>query len=194
MTELPGPHSRAGRILIGLHGRKGTGKDTVALLLSRSYGFARLSFAAPLKDMIAIGFGVRRADFEGEAKEIVIPWIGKSPRELLQSLGTEWGRARIAQDIWVRHAERRLAGQLRHRMRSVITDCRFEDEAAWIRAQGGTVWHIERAAAPRGDLNASERGIGFFSTTDRAVPNDGTLQDLADYVGGLMREYEDRAA
>ena len=131
-------------MLIGLHGKAGAGKDTVADYLYHRHSYGRIAFAGPLKDMLIV-FGIGRHVLDDrDQKEQVIEWIGKSPRQLMQSLGTEWGRNLVGEDIWIRHAEHRLALQRRIGVKVCFTDCRFENEAAWIRAQGGVIWHIAR--------------------------------------------------
>jgi hypothetical protein len=55
----------------------------------------------------------------------------------MQTLGTEWGRNLIADDLWVKSAIRR-AGDLR----TVITDVRFPNEMEAVVAAGGVCFGI----------------------------------------------------
>jgi hypothetical protein len=168
--------------LVGLHGRARSGKDTVAQLLADKHDFARLTFASPIKDALLLMFGLRREDFEGAAKEATIDWLDVSPRHLMQTLGTEWGRKHVADDVLIRHAARRLAHIQRYARRVVISDVRFENEAQWIRSHGGEIWHIKRretAGAVRS--HTSEAGIDF-RPEDSILVNDGTLAELAEWV------------
>lgn len=64
--QEPGPP----RLLIGLHGKKGHGKTTVATHLLARYGFERIRFAGPLKEVIAAQlFGMSEAQTDGFLKE-----------------------------------------------------------------------------------------------------------------------------
>jgi hypothetical protein len=46
--------------------------------------------------------------FDRQLKETPLPVIGKSPREIMQTLGTEWGRRLVNPDLWVCLAEREV--------------------------------------------------------------------------------------
>jgi hypothetical protein len=62
--------------------------------------YARAAFADPLKDMLVTGLSVtRERDLDGPHKHDPTNYGGKSPRELMQTLGTEWGRELIDPDI-----------------------------------------------------------------------------------------------
>lgn len=168
--------------LIGLTGPAGAGKDTVAALLVRDWGFSQLSFAGPLKDALVVMLGIPRSALNDRAtKEAPIDWIGKSPRQLMQTLGTEWGRQLVHDDLWIRHAERRLANMRRYSDRVTITDVRFENEARWVRAQGGTIWHIRRTAdAAAVNPHESEHGVRFNADAgDDVINNTSDIAHLA---------------
>ena len=169
--------------LIGLTGPAGAGKDTVAATLAREYDFVRMSFASPIKDALVSMFGLDRAVFSGAAKEAPIDWLGKSPRQLMQTLGTEWGRGLVRDDVWIRHAERRLAYHLAISGRIVITDVRFDNEAAWLRRRGGHVWHVVRTDRARVNPHTSEAGVQFDAEAgDDLIDNNHGLDHLADAI------------
>ena len=114
-------------MIIGLCGLAGSGKDEVSAILSRRHGFAAISFAGPIYLAVSEITGMPPAKLKDRGlKEQPIPWLGKSPRELLQTLGTEWGRGMVREDIWVRIAMWR-ASEHEH---VAITDVRFANEAA----------------------------------------------------------------
>jgi dephospho-CoA kinase len=79
-------------ILIGITGRARCGKDTAADYLSANIGFKKYSFAKPIKDAVKDMFGLTEDHVNGYLKEVVLPDICHSPRFLMQTLGTEWGR------------------------------------------------------------------------------------------------------
>ena len=88
--------------LIGITGPAQCGKDTVADYLIERLGYAKASFADPLKKMLEAGLGLNAAQLYGPDKEAIAPRYGCSPRHIMQTLGTEWGRERVHPDIWVR--------------------------------------------------------------------------------------------
>ncbi len=169
---------------VGLTGLPGVGKDSVADVLVRTHGFARMSVASPLKDALVAMLGLNRADLEDPAvKEQEIPWIGKSPRQLMQTLGTEWGRGLVHPDLWLRLAERRLVNYRRISANVVVTDVRFPKEAAWLRANGGELWHILRKNAPNVvNIHASNIPLAVLPGADSVIANDEGLDQLQDQV------------
>lgn len=171
--------------LIGLHGRAGAGKDTVgAMLVARKTEMvARLAFAQPLKDMLTAGLRDLGVTWQLLAdrthKERRIEAIGRSPRELLQTLGTEWGRQMVHPDLWLRIAATRLEYHRQYASATVITDVRFDNEANWVRAQGGEIWHVLRKYGDNvAPLHVSEHGIEMHAGVDSVVMNDEGLEQL----------------
>ena len=77
------------RMLIGLGGRAGSGKSTAAAML-RNLGCVEETFAEPIKEIARVLVG----EWTG-TKTTPIPWLhGASNREIMQSLGCEWGVTR----------------------------------------------------------------------------------------------------
>ena len=169
--------------LIGLAGRARSGKDTVASMITDQLradhgerkGGMLVSFADPIKNMIDAGFHPITDQYTG-LKESPIPGIGKSLRELYQTLGTEWGRQMVHPDIWVTLAMSEVNHYIQ-RMPVIITDVRFENEAQAIRERGGHLWHIERPNAPAANTHISEQQQ-LMQPGDTIIDNSGTLADL----------------
>jgi len=157
------------RRIIGIAGRAGAGKNTVAEMIP---GAAVFGFADPLYEGLAAMLGVPEDMLRSRRnKETPLKWLGKSPRELMQTLGTEWGRGMVAQDIWLRLAKRRIetyGGTI------VFSDVRFDNEAEWIRNQGGEVWLVERDQETH-HTHSSEAGISPH-LIDRVIDNRGPLE------------------
>jgi dephospho-CoA kinase len=172
--------------LIGIAGRARSGKDTVANFIIAAIGGYRYSFADPIRAMLA-PLGVDMNDPYWQArKEDVIPALGVSPRRMMQTLGTEWGRNLINPDLWLVMAHQRL---LRNGPGMVISDVRFENEAAWIRKHGGRIIHVIRPEAKAVEAHASEDGIEMLDT-DAQLFNSGTLEELQLTVRELLRVYD----
>jgi len=174
--------------LIGLHAKARAGKDTVAGMLQDAFSAKKAAFADPIRDSLRAMLGLTDKHFFGSLKEVPIDWLGKSPRQLMQTLGTEWGRGLINEDIWLLIAGQKIGkihGEGHH---AVITDVRFENEASYIRAKGGAVWHILRDNAQPVAAHASEAGVLFHPGKDVFINNNGTLSELFERVYDAFEE------
>lgn len=161
--------------LIAFTGPAGCGKDTAARHLERNHGFVSVSFAHSMKHGLKEMMGLTEAHVNGHLKEAVIPELGKSPRQMLQTLGTDWGRKMIDLDIWIYPVARAwedLKANTDDTFHSgmVISDLRFENEARWVRDQGGTVIHLECPDLEKIDSSehSSESGVKMH-------PSDGEI-------------------
>ena len=160
------------KTLIGITGAAGAGKDTLAAALWRKWGYATYSMATPLRAAVEAAFGLPRNIWDRETKELVIPWIGASPRHLLQTLGTEWGRDHVSPDVWIRVASRvHEVGSRGKAFRMVVPDIRYDNEAEWIRSKGGVVILVSRNNLPGVRPHASEAGVSD-SLIDLRIVND----------------------
>lgn len=165
------------KLLIGLAGPKQSGKTTAAQYLVKC-GFDRHSFAAPIKNMMQslltdLGYGWQLEYMMNSGKENLLPVLNKSPRYLMQTLGTEWGRQMVDQEIWTNVARNKVNQSLNS---IVFDDVRFEDEAAMIRSMGGHIIHVDRGCLVI-DEHASEAGI-VDNDADFFVDNDDTIADF----------------
>lgn len=163
-------------MIIGFTGRKGSGKSAASLALQDN-GFRLLSFACTLKKMgnvLLRDAGLTDIDiaYAQEHKEEVLPVIGVTYRHLLQTLGTEWGRSLIHENLWIKVARRMLeqaTGDV------VFDDVRFGNEAALIREMGGVIIHVHRPGVDADDGHVSEN---ITLPSDHVIVNNGTLADL----------------
>ena len=177
LSPVPDPWPR---VLIGITGRKGHGKDTAAEAL---LGFEVVKFAGALKAalrayMVYVGLDRATIDrmIEGDLKEQPADCFrGRTPRYAMQTFGTEWGRDTIGSDIWT-EAFRERAKQFE---RVVCTDVRFPNEVALIRSMGGVTVRIVRPNAFYGaDFNhVSERYIDGMPV-DHEILNNGSISEL----------------
>lgn len=176
-------------ILIGLTGKAGVGKDTAALYLNNTYDLHHYAFAAPLRRMVEALIGKCHWD-DREWKERTIDWIGKSPRQLLQTLGTEWGREQVNSELWVRKAEhvRQQLGSARFRCAGmVISDVRFPNEAEWLVAAGGILIELRRGSAAGVAAHVSEQhDLSRF--VHHVVENNGTRRDLHERLNAIVTQ------
>lgn len=141
------------RTLVGLYSYgPQSGKSTAASWLTHKRGYCRGHFASVLKNMLAyflasFGYPVNRIEdfLNGRLKEEPLDRMpGKpTPRRLMQTLGTAWGRASIHEDIWVEAVRRPLEDMLGHQP-VVFDDLRFPNEWEMLKSLGGTIVRIDR--------------------------------------------------
>lgn len=175
--------------LIGIVGRRRSGKDTTARALE-GLGYTTVKFAGALKTMLAAYFkyvGIREdeiaAMIEGDCKERDSSALcHKSTRYAMQTLGTEWGRNLIGTDIWVNACIARV----RLFDRVVISDVRFENEVAAIKAEGGVIVKVTRNTGNE-DQHSSETTVDSLNF-DYLIINNGTKSELQDEVRSLIKK------
>jgi len=122
-------------------GKKGSGKTFLAtsvIELNRHQFVEKLSFADPLRDMLSqIGFN--ELHFNGELKNTDLPEFGnKSYRQIMQTLGTDWGRNMIDPDIWINCMNNRF-NNISKDVWLVVDDVRFENEYDFLKEKGFSI-------------------------------------------------------
>lgn len=146
------------KIIVGVCGFQGSGKDTVADYLVNVHGFRRISFAGTLKDAVSAIFGWDRELLEGRTKEsrdwrekVDKWWANKlnmphlTPRWVLQYWGTEVARKAFHDNIWIHSVEYKLSTISDN---VVISDVRFPNEIKSIKDAGGMVIRTHRGPDP----------------------------------------------
>ena len=205
-------------MIIGLVGWIGSGKNTVANILTEQHKFDADSFAAPLKDAVAHIFNWPRKTLEGDTdhsrhfRECVDQWWQSklniknfTPRLALQIVGTELFREHFHHKIWLDSLEHRyIAGGQKP---TIITDCRFRNELAFVKQMGGFTIRVKRGDDPHwtelakqaqeGDAFAEQQlsDIGIHASewdhtgilVDFIIENNGTLEQLTDKVNGVVK-------
>lgn len=169
--------------IIGVTGKARSGKDTVTNFIVAAIGGYRYAFADPIRAMMKAGFDIDMNDpYWADKKEAPIAALGdKSPRQMMQTLGTEWGRKHVTEDVWLILAKARL---LTKGPGMVVSDVRFENEAAWIRKVGGQIIHVKREALAVSP-HASEAGVEVRDA-DAIINNFTTLEDLQNRVKDIV--------
>lgn len=175
--------------LVGLVGRAGAGKDTLALALVQRHGFTRRAFADPLKAAVSAITGWPLVALENrDFKEREDPLWGVTPRRFMQHLGTE-GMRSLKEDVWLCAFQSWLFHMAPYSP-IVVTDVRFPNEVEFLRERGALLVLVSR---PQVDnlpvLHASERMAWEWVTTKAwgtdpvppgvlTVVNDSTVQEL----------------
>lgn len=131
--------------LIGLVGEAGSGKDTTADYMVEE-GWTKFAFAQTLKEICINYLGLSYDDvYTQEGKLKFNSFWGMTNREILQKIGTEAFRNGFHPDTWVKIAELQLKRMLEEGKKVIVTDCRFDNEAALIEKLGGFVFQIQRS-------------------------------------------------
>lgn len=174
--------------VIGFCGPAGWGKSFAAHHLTSRHSYRRVRFADPLKAML-IALGCSREEVDGALKEQRSEALGgRTPRQAMQWLGTEWGRDLVAPDLWVRAWRKRVA-EIRAAApdaRIVVDDVRFLNEAHAIWEMNGTIVRIDRAEpamSPSPDAHVSET-IPFGC--DALLENSGDAQEFTAAIDAFL--------
>lgn len=121
------------KIIIGLCGKKGSGKSTVAKYLVDQYQFKEYAFANILKDACMNIFGLRYEQLYGtlQQKETIDEYWNVTPRIILQDVGTAIrniaNKNPKLEKIWIKSLHRKIIQESKTRI--VVSDIRYQDEA-----------------------------------------------------------------
>lgn len=190
-------------MIIGLHGKAGSGKDTaceflIEFLWDQGIYARRDAFADRLKLSAAKALGYMPDSTEEAVKicndlktkhivivenffdeeELTFSLTGEhlSGREYLQNYGTEAHRDVFDRDFWVDAVLSKYDAQNEI---LIVTDVRFPNEAEAIRLAGGEVWQILRP----GNVDLAAEGHSSeqplpVELVDKVIHNDGSLSLL----------------
>ena len=167
--------------LIAITGLAGSGKSTIARVLTEHYYYQRVRFADPLKRMLS-ALGLSHAELDGDLKETPSELLlGATPRHAMQTLGTEWGRNLIGQDIWTTTWKGIVRTEVQRGYKVVCDDLRFLNEAVAVRALGGEIWSVRRPGVEMRFSHQSEAEMSRISF-DKRFTNDAAIGDLVKLV------------
>ena len=173
--------------LIGLTGYAQSGKDTVASILVKKYGYTRVAFADKIRDFL---YGINpmvACSPTGYLQDLVnlVGWDNAKQepqvRRLLQDLGIS-ARELLDENIWITTA----LGKVSKDERVVVTDVRFENEAMMIKLMGGQLWRVKRVGFGPVNEHVSESELDGYKVNQIFV-NNGSIEDLEVLVTTRMR-------
>lgn len=201
--------------VIGILGKRGCGKDTVAALLTEKHGFTRLAFADELKKEVAEHYGVsvnllNDRDLKETPLVALNPWrnrlrqrpllawlaaprfdvlwrIGaQSPRNVMQN----WGmmrRNRDGADYWVIKVHQMVTAVPG---RYVISDVRLPNERDWVKSLEGVTVRVTRPALE------AQRKLEGSDSHDSEIALDDYVADhtLVNHENQIEQLYRDADA
>ena len=168
--------------LIGLVGKAGSGKDTLADEIAAD-GWEKVAFADSLKRMCIDYLGLSHDDaYTQEGKMRMNPHRGMTNRTILQKVGTDAMRNGFDKDVWVKILQIRIRRMLDEGRKVVITDCRFDNEAQMVEDMGGLVVEVVRDSQSR-NLSSVEQQHASEEPVSRryvafTVDNNGEVSRL----------------
>ena len=180
--------------LVGILGRKRTGKDSSGDYMISKYNYTRYAFADPIKDILKIMFDFNDKQLN-EDKEIIDKMWNISPREILQQFGTEICRNDLKkyipnieldnETLWVKLF--RIFYEKNKEKDIVVTDVRFLDEINGIKSLGGKIIKVNRDNLEY-DSHSSEKGIDNYNKDliDYHIDNNYTYDDLYSQIDTIL--------
>lgn len=193
-------------VLLGIMGKKGSGKDTVSDYLVEHYQFHKLAFAGPIKQVAQNMFDFTEQQLNGELKETIDKRWGISPREVFQKLGTEFGQfdlpkyfpplgKKVNRNFWVERLKIEY-GKLPNNSNVIVSDVRFNHEIEAIKKMGGKIIYIERNDRiwEKQDIHLSEKEMETINRNlfDILLDNNNCKQQLFDNINKLIPEVINR--
>lgn len=179
--------------LIGLMGSVGSGKSTFAQSLHWYYN--EDYFAKPLKQICSIVINgkpeIAREFTDQKLKETKLNNHNFTPRKLMQFVGTEMFREKIAEldpelgtDLWVKLMDRRTLKE----KPTIVSDVRFKNEAEWIKKRGGIIVLIKRNQTGSGTehSNHSSELEHREIEPDIIIENNGSVDDFVKKIRSLF--------
>lgn len=175
--------------IIGFMGKARSGKDTSADYFCEKYNTTKIAFADSLKKRAMQEFGLTYDQCYGTEKEVVIDKYNKSPREILQLMGTEWYRS-IYEDFWVECVFKKIRNEMiRITSGIVISDVRFPNEVELINRLGGKVIEIRRNQEEiKHNIHTSETSLND-TWGDVIIDNDGDKELLYNGLDEVYNVY-----
>lgn len=177
--------------VIGITGKKQTGKSTFANAIQQVHGnTARYAFAKPLKEVCHTLFGGTEDNWYGDFKtQHLESWEGKlpftpTPRKIMQFVGTEMFRHTLHNDFWL-HVARRYIDDMYIAEGFdllIVDDVRFDNEAVFLHTTYKTaIVQLQRISVGYNndnDTHASEKGV-----SSHLVDYVYTASSIEDYLG-----------
>lgn len=186
-------------MIIGLCGKAGSGKSRIADFICNHYHAHPLAFADALRLAVApISLFLHKGNEEQthhsiyDGKDKPLPHINCTARDLFRGFGDVMRS--YDPDAFVKLTDMKIDFVTQYyKSRGidtsiVIEDCRYANEAEYIKSKGGVLIQIVRNETRELKPHSSEKGIPP-KYIDSVVSNTGTISDLMEHAFGLADFY-----
>jgi cytidylate kinase len=179
-------------MIIGLTGYAGAGKDEVAKILVNKFGYQRVAFADAIRDFVyeinpIVSFVVNESIYLQQVVDRDGWDTAKKStgvRQTLQNVGVA-ARNHFGDDFWVKRALDKIG----YTGNYVITDVRFENEAARIKERDySQLWRVKRPNVNPVNSHISETAMDGYKV-DQIFVNGGSLEDLQALITTRMAQF-----
>ena len=167
------------------------GKSTLARYIPNS---VKISFATPFKKMnhaLLVDLGYSNPDaweyVYGSKKEDILPEIGVTCRKIQQTLGSEWGRDNIREDIWLAIVKAKIK---QYYWPVVIDDLRFPNEYAMLMDMRACLVKITRPGYVKEHDHPSDGALDDYPF-DIELVNDGTPEEMYERFKTMYEAWEE---
>lgn len=172
-------------ILIGICGKMGCGKNYISekylLPILKSMGFIPLEMS--LADQIKINV-MTKDNLQYE--ELYVEKSDKT-RTLLQYEGTECGRQKFGEDIWIRYINNWISIYSKRGITAfIVPDIRFKNEADWIKESGGILIKVVAPDRNEQRLQRESRGDPVVYKRIKLHASETEIDNISDDVFDLI--------
>ena len=174
--------------IIGLCGKKFSGKTTCTDYLVENYGFKELAFADPMKQAMLLIFRLHPDQlYHPDHKEVQDDYWKATPREMMQVMGDILSEdlprrlPQLGDSVLIRGLERQLEQESKSHKRFVISDCRRHSEWMFLLKIGARTVRIHRPRLKKdSDAHCTENELENLAiyTPDYLLMNDASVEDL----------------
>jgi len=184
-------------MLIGVCGKARSGKDEFTNILRIEYKYIQYFFAKPVKDACKVIFDLTDEQLYGDLKEVIDERWNITPREMLQTFGTEimqyeFGnklpafKDKIYRSFWVEKFKNWYNAN--KDMNIVISDVRFEHELKALRELNAVIVKVDASKRiVSTDSHVSENELNDIEP-DYIIDNNESLDDLHANVSIVMNK------
>lgn len=168
-------------IIVGIGGKAHSGKDTVADILVRDYGFIKMAFADRLKELVRQHYGFEREELWTPMKTPEIRRILQGTGQLIKSLE--------GNEFWVREIQQKIVYQSMNKGwngRVVVSDVRFPEEKAFIEQCSGITIRVDRPNAEEIEFNPGHPSEQIPQKFNYVLMNNKTMDVLTNNIYVLM--------
>lgn len=177
-------------MIIGILGKKYSGKDTIADYFVENFNFQKYTLASTLKSICKLLFNFTDEQLNTSQKEIVDDVWNISPRKCMEFLGTDIFRneineliPNIGDNFWIKVLTSKINNDNKHN-NIVISDVRFQNEIDYIHKLGGIIIKVQKHDNPNYEYSSIENNIDTL-IGDYVVDNNHSIDDLYNKINTL---------